>query len=72
MEIALDAERRRLIHANENRLSKYRAAATAWADMWTEIEKETSGLSLQEAHTLITRRAESILPQNINDRINPD
>jgi len=62
LESALDAERRRLIHANENRLQNYVDAALAWREAWPGIEAEAEGLSLEDAHRMIVRRAESILP----------
>jgi len=62
LESALDAERRRLIHANEDRLQNYLDAAAAWREAWPGIEAETEGLSLEDAHRAIVRRAENILP----------
>ncbi|PYJ70244.1 MAG: hypothetical protein DME76_06240, partial [Verrucomicrobia bacterium] len=35
LEEALDAERRTLIHANEQRLARYREASKAWATAWS-------------------------------------
>ena len=68
LEIALDAERRRLIHANEYRLECYAAAAGRWAENWKEVEKETIGLSLLEAHRVVIKRAMDILPCTIETR----
>jgi hypothetical protein len=62
LETALDAERRRLIHANERRLERYSFAANGWAEIWKKVEKETIGLSLLEAHKIIMARAAGILP----------
>lgn len=62
LEIALDAERRRLIHANERRLECYSMAAKSWADIWKNIEKEIFGLSLMDAHRIIAKNALGILP----------
>jgi len=67
MEIALDAERRRLIHVNEHRLSKYSEAASTWAKRWKSIEKKIAGMPLSQAHEFITEQAESILPVNLNE-----
>jgi len=65
LEAALDAERRRLMHTNERRLEQYSSAAESWAKTWKEMEKETSGLSLMEAHRIIVKRATDILPFTI-------
>jgi hypothetical protein len=65
LEAALDAERRRLMHANENRLLKYLSASQAWSGIWKEVEKEIAGLSLMEAHKIIVKRAEVILPKTL-------
>lgn len=67
MEIALDAERRRLIHINEHRLSKYSEASSGWAKRWKSIEKKVAGLPLSQAHEFIAEQAESILPVNLNE-----
>lgn len=65
LEIALDAERRRLMHENERRLSKYAEAAGAWSAIWPAVEKETSGLPLMKVHKLIVNRAEGVLPKHL-------
>ena len=65
LEIALDAERRRLIHLNENRLLRYVVASKEWSETWKEVEKETAGLSLLKAHKIIIERANGILPKSI-------
>jgi hypothetical protein len=62
LEEALDRERRGLIHANEERLARYRSAAEAWAGIWPESQREIEGLSLLDAHRLLVSRAEGILP----------
>ena len=62
LEQALDAERRDLIHANEDRLCRYRAAAQHWAEAWPEIEKEIGTQPLPAAHSLVVRRALEFLP----------
>jgi len=62
LESALDAERRRLIHANEARLGAYLDAAGAWREAWLSVEAEIKGLSLEKAHSLVVNRAEKILP----------
>lgn len=62
LEIALDAERRQLIRANEKRLAKYMANAARWADEWPNIASEIKGSTLTEAHRTVCRRAEGLLP----------
>jgi hypothetical protein len=59
---ALDRERRALIRANEERLTRYQAAAEAWAARWPGVRRDIEGLSLPDAHRLLTSRAEGILP----------
>ncbi len=59
---ALDAERRALIRAHEDRLRRYLAAAEAWADVWPRVDAEVAGLPLSQAHAAIAARAEGILP----------
>jgi 3-oxoacyl-ACP reductase-like protein len=51
-----------LISANEERLARYQVAAEAWADLWPEVQRQIGGLSLLEAHRLMTSRAEGVLP----------
>jgi hypothetical protein len=62
LESAMDAERRRLIHANEDRLGIYVGAAAGWREAWPRVVAETEGLPLEKAHALIVSRAEEILP----------
>jgi hypothetical protein len=62
VEEALDRERRTLIHANEERLARYQAAATAWAAAWPSVQRELATLPLAEAHRLLVARAEGVLP----------
>jgi hypothetical protein len=62
LEAALDAERRRLIHANERRLARYAAAARAWVEIWKDVERALAGLPLLEAHGIVVKRAEGVLP----------
>ncbi|HSL83569.1 MAG TPA: hypothetical protein VLF66_12410 [Thermoanaerobaculia bacterium] len=59
---ALDRERRALMRADEARLARYREAAEPWAALWPEVARDVSGLPLQEAHRLVTSRAEGVLP----------
>ena len=62
LEEALDRERRALIRANEERLARYMAATQTWAAIWPEVQRQTEGLSLLEAHRVVTSRAEGVLP----------
>ena len=62
LETALDAERRRLMHANEHRLKLYALSAKNWAAIWNEVEMQIAGLSLLDAHTIIKEKASGILP----------
>jgi hypothetical protein len=62
LEEALDRERRQLMHANEERLARYQAAVEAWAGIWPEVQRQIQGLSLLDAHRLVTSRAEGVLP----------
>jgi len=66
LEIALDAERRMLIHENEKRLAGYAAAAKEWSLCWKEVEKKTAGLSLQDAHQILVSHAENVLPKTLS------
>jgi len=63
IEIALDAERRKLIHENERRLAGYITAAREWTYCWKEAEKKTAGLPLLEAHQILVEHAEKVLPK---------
>jgi hypothetical protein len=62
LEAALDAERRQLIRANEERLAKYMEAAKPWAAAWPAFARQMEGLTLSEAHRLMVQRAETLLP----------
>lgn len=66
VEAALDAERRELIRANEQRLRRYMDAAGAWAAAWPEISAEISGLPLEDAHTRLVAHAETLLPFEVD------
>lgn len=67
LEVALDAERRKLIHANEQRLLRYTRAATAWSSLWKRVAGEVADLPLERAHEIIVRRAEGALPYGPGD-----
>ncbi|MBN1269399.1 MAG: hypothetical protein JXB04_07420 [Kiritimatiellae bacterium] len=62
VEVALDAERRDLMHANERRLQRYLQAAETWAAMWPDVAEEMAGVPLREAHRVMATRAEGVLP----------
>lgn len=62
LETALDAERRGMMRANEQRLAGFEEAARRWLDRWPAIMPQTQGLSLSQAHRTITATAENFLP----------
>ena len=62
LEAALDAERRQLMRANEERLAKYMEAAKPWAAVWPALSRQMQGLDLPEAHRLMVQQAETLLP----------
>jgi glycerophosphoryl diester phosphodiesterase len=62
LEAALDAERRQLVRANEERLAKYLEAAKPWAAAWPALSRQMDGLPLSEAHHLMVEQAETLLP----------
>jgi len=62
LEAALDAERRRLMRANEQRLSRYAAAAGPWERAWSDLHRSIATLSLTKAHRCITEQARLLLP----------
>jgi hypothetical protein len=65
LEVALDAERRELIHANERRLDSYMKAAADWVNAWPEVSAEIASLPLKEAHAILVARAENLLPLGV-------
>lgn len=62
LEAALDAERRAMIHANEDRLSPYFAASEAWSRIWPDISGKIEGRPLSFAHAAVVDAALGILP----------
>ncbi len=62
LEKELDAERRKLMHANEDRLLKYTKASQKWAEKWIEVQSLVSGRTLTESHAIILKNAEGVLP----------
>jgi hypothetical protein len=65
LEAALDAERRELIHANEERLQRYVDASGKWATAWPEIEAKISALPLKAAHARLVESAGNLLPSRV-------
>jgi hypothetical protein len=62
LEENLDRERRLLMRINEERLARYQAAAEDWARIWPDVQRQMEGLSLLDAHRVLTSRAEGVLP----------
>lgn len=65
LEAALDAERRALMRANEERLAAYVAAARPWYEGWPVLEKRIVGLPLRQAHQEVVRAAQGVLPSQV-------
>jgi hypothetical protein len=62
LESALDHERRALMKTNEERLVRYERAAKGWLEHWPQLSRQVAQLPLLEAHELIVRAAEQVLP----------
>jgi hypothetical protein len=62
LEAGLDAERRRLMRANEERLAKYMDASKPWAAAWPALSRQMEGLALSAAHRLMVQQAQTLLP----------
>ena len=62
LEAALDAERRALMRANEERLQRFEEAAAAWAAAWPQVQREITGRPLAAAHRHLVARADGVLP----------
>ncbi|MDD5482814.1 MAG: hypothetical protein PHP98_04090 [Kiritimatiellae bacterium] len=62
LEAALDAERRELIHLNEERLSRYEAASGLWMKRWPKLAEQIQPLPLRKAHRIVAQEAETHLP----------
>jgi hypothetical protein len=65
LEAALDAERRVLMRANEQRLSRYMDAAAKWAARWPDVARMIQKLPLREAHEIVIREAAGVLPTQV-------
>lgn len=57
LERVLDEERRDLLRTDEERLKRYAEAARQWGAGWQDLAKPLAGLSLKEAHKLISEKA---------------
>ncbi len=62
LEKELDAERRKFMHANEERLLKYGNSSREWAEKWPKVQSLVCGRSLTEAHGIILENAAGSLP----------
>jgi hypothetical protein len=65
IEVALDAERRELMRANERRIERYLDAARAWAEIWPGLARRLAGLPLEEAHRIVVGEASGRLPERV-------
>jgi len=66
IETALDSERRKLIHANEQRLKRYLDAAERWKSIWPIVAKEIDKMPLLQSHLIMVERATDFLPFDIS------
>jgi len=62
LEAALDVERRRMMHANEERLATYAEASAAWRATWPKVSDDLRAAPLAEAHRRMVSLAETSLP----------
>jgi hypothetical protein len=62
LEEALDAERRRLMHADAQRLARFEAASAQWKFGWRSLERRLAGLPLDEAHAIVCAAGADLLP----------
>jgi hypothetical protein len=63
--VALDAERRTLMKADEARLSRYQNAAQPWESAWPCLSSEISHLPLPQAHENLCAAALNLLPTTL-------
>lgn len=66
LEAALDVERRKMIHDNEQRLLMYGRVAEPWKNKWSKVENSISGLDLLQAHEIVVQGATDVLPFDPN------
>jgi hypothetical protein len=62
LEQALDAERRTLMRANEQRISAYLAAAATWQERWKVLQRRGELMNLSDSHRRMVAEAETCLP----------
>lgn len=62
---ALDAERRRLMARNEERLEHFEQAARPWASVWPALSREIEGWPLRRAHARVVEAANGCLPTTV-------
>ncbi len=62
LEQALDAERRSLMRANEERINAYLEAAAPWRQRWTELQRDGELSLLSDSHRRLVAAAEGCLP----------
>ena len=65
LEVALDAERRALIHGNEQRLGVYERASGKWFAAWPRISKQIESFDLPAAHAFLVNEASKMLPTDV-------
>jgi len=65
LEAALDAERRTLMRAHEERLAAYVAAARPWYAAWPALERRIAGWPLRQTHAEMARAARGVLPEQV-------
>lgn len=68
LEVHLDAERRRAMALDEERLDAYANAARPWRDAWPRVQAEIEGLPLRAANAIVVERARGILPTRVTQR----
>lgn len=65
LEKELDAERRALMHANEQRLASYKQMAAMWEKAWPQISARLTGQSLLDDHRTLVAEADELLPKHV-------
>ena len=65
LEVALDAERREMIHANERRLACYMSAAEEWVRVWPAVSRSMEGKPLAGSHAVMVEKAQGVLPFSV-------
>jgi hypothetical protein len=68
LEVHLDAERRRAMALDEERLDTYADAARPWREAWPGVQAEIEGLPLRAANAIVVERARGILPTRVEER----